>query len=256
MKLEFIYTQIITELQGISPQARAWSYILKNIIDKVKTSHITIDGTNYPEVYQHFPVDIFYIDHNEKYHNGGAYDEHKSGYDKNGKYCVYLQIGTKEITPTLNHELRHAFEDYKRISNNATRLSKTKEATQFYNKDFEKIVTGEIGIYVEPFHSILTALYLTSKLEESAYSETAYDIGDRIIPAIKDILQRNYLKNMDDDFIVERRWRQLKERVNIPILNKFDDYLSFIQWADKVIQRRAIKIYKKLIKVKYLSNTQ
>jgi len=90
MKLEHIYAQIITELQGISSQARAWSYVLGNIIKNLKpTNHITIDGTKYPEVYQHFPVDIFYITQSHGY---AAYDEKNSGYDDNGKYVVYLHI--------------------------------------------------------------------------------------------------------------------------------------------------------------------
>jgi hypothetical protein len=261
MKLEDIYAQVITEVQGISPQARAWAYVIKNVVTSIKSDKIIIDGHKYPEIYQHFPVDIFNIQKSAGY---AGYDENISGYDEDGKYVVYLHIPQEsksvtkdDIASALNHELRHAFEDYQRISKNKTRFSDSKESKLFYSGDFENFITGRIPGNFEPFKSIIRALYLTSKIEESAYSETIYDNPNHdILLELKGFLKRNYLSGLKNDKVVQKQWDKLKEQVKIPILDKFDDYMHFVKWADELIQKRATKFYRKLLKVKYLANVK
>lgn len=261
MKLLDTYKQILLEVGGISTQARAWSKIITDLTQKYKKKKLLIYGEKYPDAYEVFPVDVFHIT------NGihGEYDELKSGYDKNKKYVVYLKIPLiknifrpdliGDIESTLNHELRHAFEDYNRISKGFTPISKTKEIQQFYNKDFEKVIKGELTNYYEPFRSILYSLYLTSKVEESAYSETIVDTDIPIIEILKNILNKNYFNSsfLENDKMMTDKWNGLKSEVSIPILDKFDNYTMFINYADKIIQRRALKMYKKLQKAKYLN---
>jgi hypothetical protein len=222
-------------------------------MDNTKSNNIIVYGKNYLDAYQQFPVDIFYIKILRDVVRTGRYDEEKSGYNENGEYCIYIEISEVGIYSILNHELRHAFEDYNRISKNKTRLSKSKEANQYYNSDFEQLILGNIKGIFDPFNEILYSLYLTSKMEESGFSETVYDKPNSVIDEIKKILKKNYLYDLNDVNIANRRWNDLKSKVNIPILNKFNNYQNFVEWADNVIQKRAIKVYKKLQKVKYLS---
>jgi len=202
-------------------------------------------------VYKIFPVDIFYVEYNPAQ---TSYDENKSGYDENGNYCVYLHIsGDEDLSTSLNHELRHAFEDYNRISKNESRLSDTRESKLFYSGDFEKLITGQIKGEFGMFKSIFYVLYMTSKMEASAFAENIYDNTntDLIFGNLKYIMNRGYLNGMKNDKKVQRTWLDLKSKVKIPILDKFNDYMMFVKWVDKYIQYRAIKIFKKLQKVKY-----
>jgi len=66
----------------------------------------------------------------------------------------------------------------------------------------------------------------------------------------------NYIPYKENNRTLQRDWVDLKNKVKIPILDKFDDYMSFIKWADDYIQIRAKKIYRKLIKVRYLASVQ
>lgn len=47
---------------------------------------------------------------------------------------------------------------------------------------------------------------------------------------------------------------ELKDNINIPIFNKFDDPKSFIMWADNYIRKRGDKALKKFLKIKYTKN--
>lgn len=262
MNLEETYQNIINELQGISPQGRAWAHILLGVLKEMygngeKTTLRIVLGKRYPEPYKNFPVDLFYL---EKAPGYGYYNETKSGYDKDGRYRVYMSISNNKddsnIVTTLNHELRHAFEDYCKKSKGKPGISDSKEFKQFYAGDFEKMMKGEIKGDFTPFIYMFNALYLTSKIEASAMAENIYDnkhLG--ILKELKSIKGRNYLKGLDDKK-VQKNWNDLKSKVKIPILDKFNDYMMFVKWADKTIQIRADKVYKKLIKVRYLSDMQ
>lgn len=255
MKLEHLYEQLITEIGGLSSQSRGWANVIKDILKDEKGKEKIIYGRDYPELYQQFPVDVFYIQNTPGY---GAYDENNSGYDKNGVYVVWLYMPFENANDALSHELRHAFEDYNRISKGKPRISQTKETQDFYNADFVKLLTGKIPGYFDPFRQILTALYTTSKLEESAYTDTVVDTDLPILFRLQKILKRDYLnpRDLKNDKDVRKRWEKLKTLVDIPILNRFDDYMDFIKWADAHIQKRAWNMYKKLLKVKYLHNME
>jgi hypothetical protein len=242
---------IIKEESGISREVRYWSDIIINLIKKTKKNKLILSGRAFPDVYSKFPIDYFHIENPDFY--GAFYDENKSGYDEEGKYHVYIQLPFNDVNFSyLNHELRHAFEDYKIKSKGLGGLAKKKEGTLFFSGDFTDFVTGKIKGNLSPFREIITNLYFTSKIEQSAYSENVYDNSEAILDRIKLILtnSENVEKNYNEN-ILDKRWEELKEKVNIPIIQKFSDYKSFLDWSTNYIKNRADKVYKKLMKVKY-----
>ena len=252
----------IDEIGNINMDIRKWSPIISSLVAKSGVGEtITINGRDYPNEYKGFPVDIFHV--RVVTSGGGAYDENQSGYDNNGKYVVYFVISKFDselsIDSILNHELRHAFEDYMRISKNKTRLSKTKEGSQYFSGDFEKLMTTSIVGPYNIFRSYIRALYFTSKLEESGFSETIYDgtIYDGKSPSfIKDemyhVKRLLGAKRTPEEY--KREWDELKNNVRIPIFDRFNDYQSFIRWANKTIIRRFELIKKKFMKIKYMKD--
>lgn len=254
MELEKLFEELLKEVQGISSEVRLWSPILAHLVRKAKQNVFTVDGKNFNVAYDKFPVDVFHITLTTVM---TAYDENKSGYNDNGEYVVYFYISTMADTQTvksnLDHELRHAFEDYKRQSSGTHGLSQTREGIDFFSGDFEKLMTAKDTRQFFPFDKILMGLYLTSKLEESAYSETVRDNELRIIDMVKQQLNAQYPLLLETlPKLIERNWKNLKENINIPIFNKFNDPKSCIMWADNYIKKRGDKVLKKLMKIKYL----
>lgn len=242
---------IITEDQHVSFNSRAWSEKLVNIIKKIGNKKIRIIGEKYPELYEKFPVDYFYI-------NFGSlgvieYDENKSGYDPNGKYCVYLIMGNQGIdSDMLDHELRHAYEDYMRLSKGKPSSKDDKEVKRYFSKDGYDLLTGKLGKF-GIFNEIFYYLYLTTKIEENAYSENVYNNG--IISSKLKIQLKMFLKLNINDFLEHRyqnSWNKLKQ-YDIPILNSFNDGDEFLKWSDKHIKYKITQILKKFNKIEYKS---
>ena len=74
---------------------------------------IEIEGKYFPEAYKDFSVDKWII----KNSNRIEYDHRESGYDKDGNYLVYLNMPLYSVGGSaLNHEIKHAFDDWNRIS--------------------------------------------------------------------------------------------------------------------------------------------
>jgi hypothetical protein len=268
MKLSTLIEQSeLSELQGISFEARIWNKIIRNHIKIGKNSPvIRINGREYPKEYKVFPVDEFNIVVSSQYGSGAAYDENKSGYDNDKKYVVYLLMGPFANDSSINHELKHAYEDFMRQSKGATRLSNTKEGKMLFSGDFEKIVLDRPERQYGPFFALLMGLYYTSKIERAAYAETVYDIpadtpeiqyhNSTIIDYIVSVLRINdysYIKtNFDDPEELNNMWNELKKKYKIPIFEKFNDPESFIKWATDEIKYKGEKTLKKLRNVKYL----
>ncbi len=238
MKLENIYTDLVIETSGIAHQARAWSNFLSDIVLKSKTNKIELDGWRYPDLYKSFPIDKFYITRTE---NVGSYDETKSGYDENGDYAIYLMIpGRKGAENVLDHELRHAFDDFNRLSRGKPGLVNSTEAKLLFSGDFENLFLGRIKGDFEPFMSILRALYYTSKIEQNAYTETVFGGNEHIIDRLKEISQKDYRDILKlDPKKLEIRWNNLHYNVHIPIIQKFNNYTDFVNWTSNRIERRS-----------------
>lgn len=245
---------ILNEMGGISYEARQWANHIHDRIKDMRKGEVVINGRDDIELYEVFSVDYFIIEINEELLAGGMYDESRSGFDAD-VYCVYLIFPPKPELYALNHELRHAYEDYKRRIKDKPGLSKTKESYNLFSGDFTALMTGDIKGNYGFFPKVIQALYYTSKIEESAYGESMVDKKDYIYDRIKNIVKIDYTDfRYYDQRVLERSWNNFRTDVNIPIIKKFKDYKSFLIWADKTIKHRGGKVLKKLLKLKYLRN--
>lgn len=251
----------ITELHGISFDARIWNPVIKSRLKLAKSyiknnkavPDLTIIGREYPTEYSAFPIDEIKLTIDPKYGNGAGYDERNSGYDERGKYVVYLAFGPLADDSATNHELRHAYEDYMRNSKGRKSLGQSKEGILLFGGDFEKLMMTQTYAYA-PFHSIFAGLYYTSKIERSAFADTVYDSGTQMITEIEMIMRENRFERLakSDPATLKRNWDRLKSDYKIPILEKFgDDYMGFIKWATTTIKNKGEKTLKKLRKVNF-----
>lgn len=245
---------IIKEEQNINFNIRKWSHYLLRLIRKNDNDNFIVNGSDYPDAYEKFPVDEFNITiMSTLQENSGMYDENESGFI-NGKYVIKLIFARMIDEFVINHELRHAYEDFMRKKNNGTPLSKTKEVHQLMSGDFADLMLGRRNYGI--FNQVFKGLYMTSKVEESAYGETIYDGITPIFNMVKQYMNNSYNvvseKNRER---YENHWKRMKEDIKIPILDKFNDYQSFLNWADKRINERGEKVLKKLHKINYYRNT-
>ena len=142
MKLITIFEEIeLNELQGVSFDARVWTPILRSYIKISKNSiNPVINGRDHLKEYKVFPIDYIHFQVDEKYGDGAMYDENKSGYDGNDQYHAYFIFGDHADYSSLNHELKHAFEDFKRMSKGRTPIRQTKEVIDYFSGDFDKLM--------------------------------------------------------------------------------------------------------------------
>lgn len=249
--------QIIKEQAGISFLVREWSDIIYNeIMDNPEQHHgkgrIIIDGYQF-EIYDELPIDYFVIDF---YDTMTGYDQTKSGYDKNGYYVVVLYIqpalvkGSRgySLKSALNHELKHAYQDYMRVSKGYGNVDTTKESKEIYTEDFVKLLNSRN--LEGPIKDILRFYYYITNLERDAYLENVYDGNNEYVDKVKQVLNTdfNYYKKYPN---LESNWEQISN-LNIPIVNKQKDSNSFIDYSSKRLKRDAEKILKRINKMKYI----
>jgi hypothetical protein len=267
MKLLTLAEEVINELQGISFDARIWNPVVKSQIrlgnsylkSKKPVPEFKIYGKDYPKEYKVFPIDEMSIKIDEKYNDGGIYDEDISGYDNNKIYRVYFTFGPLAMDSTINHELRHAYEDYMKLFKGRPATKESKECSTLFGKEFERFMTmgKSTANYFHAFYHLIVGLYYTSKIETSGFAETIYDepsIG--VISTIKSLIRYSNAEEIKKSLKPEellKRWIQLKENYKIPILQRFKNYEDFIKWACDEINYKGNKTLKKLLKVKYLS---
>ena len=253
----------INELSSMSSASRSWIDILINVsnslgyknINKFKKDYpegydTVLLGKDYPEAYARFPVDKFEL---KIAADIIKYDEQISGY-KNNQYVVYFILSPMSEKSHISHELKHAFEDYKRLTKGKPGLKDTKESKLFFwpVMDFEKLVTDKSSKYA-PFSDILRGIYYTSKIEESAFSDTVFDGYDELIPYLYDYINGRFERNMRyfPENMLQNSWNNVKHDFKIPIFNKYNDYKPFLTWSLEYIKYRASKVIKRLQKVKY-----
>lgn len=250
----------INELHGISFDARVWTPVIKSRLRLANTyikngkevPDLTIIGREYPKEYKSFPIDQLKAVVNPEYINGAAYDEQNSGYDQNRNYVVHMVFGPYADDSAVNHELRHAYEDFMRNSKGSKSIKQTKEATLLFTGDFEKLMMTS-GKPYEPYHSLFRGLYFTSKIERSAYSDTVYDDNMPVIKIIDDIIKKSNIEDIlkINPKMLEINWNRFKSSFKIPILDKFNDYMSFLRWVTDEIQYKGKISLKKLRKVQF-----
>jgi len=109
-----------------------WSYYQTPKIDKIE-----INGKDFPKEYKDFSVDKWVINNSTRI----EYDHRKSGYNDKGEYVVYLNMPMSSIGGSaLIHEIKHAFDDWNRMSKGAPPLRTGWEIKNIYTPDFEKLV--------------------------------------------------------------------------------------------------------------------
>ena len=246
----------ITESAGISFESRVWTDIIYDeIMSKPEEkTRIIIDGYNYPEAFDKFPIDYVVIDY---YDRITGYGQDYSGYDNDGNYIVHLYIQPKlvrgqggySLKSTLNHEMRHAWEDYNRRSKGLPSIDDTKEAKELYNKDFIHLMSD--NKVVGPIKDVLKYFYYLSKLETGPYMENVYDQNPTYESLVREIATKDF-ENFKERFDLELNWHLINTNYNIPFTKKFKSATDFIDYSAKELRKRAHKVIKKINKVKYV----
>ncbi|MEI7669867.1 MAG: YqaJ viral recombinase family protein, partial [Pseudomonadota bacterium] len=141
---------IIKESAGVSFIVREWADIIYQILKGLNPSEqrLIIDGQDYPLQFKEFSVDYFVIDFND-WTNG--YLDETSGYDKDGNYVVHIMVLNQfrkqpYMLTILNHEVKHAYQDWQRRSKGYEGIFNTKEVKEVYTGDFIKIIKDKINL--------------------------------------------------------------------------------------------------------------
>lgn len=253
-KIKQTIKNIIKENTGISFPVREWATILHKEITNNPEEGVRyiIDGYDYPELFKDFQVDYFVVDYHPSII---GYIPEYSGYDKDGNYVVVIYI-TKQLTSgvtnytllsVLNHELKHAYEDYNRIKSGYGNMDTTKESKEFYTKDF---VTYLSSTGTNPLKSLLKDYYYLSDIEISAYLENIYDGNKQYEYDVREVLNKDYYKILNHPNI-ESEWFKLKS-MDIPFLNKFNTLEDFVINSENKLKNKANKVLKKINKMKYV----
>jgi hypothetical protein len=248
----------LNELGGISTDARSWSEIIVSEIKKNNPKDFIINGNEYPEVYNVFPVDNFKV----KFLPIGAfgYDQDNSGF-VGDNYVVTLVVDpnlTHKIDiSVINHEMKHAYQDFKRYENKSVGIKDSRFIKDMYTEDFQKIIVGFMqgkgrG---DRLITLLYLYYILSSVEQAAYLENIYDegpngnmwgYGGQIIGGIK------LLDNLNLTKLNEKTWEELMQ-ADIPFVKKFKSKEEFISYSERYLKKLGEKFRKKINKMKYLN---
>lgn len=246
----------LTEGAGISFEARKWGETIYNEImnNPDEKKRLIIDGYDHPEAFNGFPIDYVVIDF---YDRLTGYGQEHSGYDKDGNYVVLLYIQPKllqgqggyNLKSVLNHEMKHAWEDYNRLSKGLPSIEHTKESQELYNRDFilmlsDQNITG-------PIKEILKYYYYLSNLEKSAYLENVYDQNPTYERVVREIARKDF-ESFKDRHDLDINWHLMNTAYDIPFLKKFKSPREFIDYSAEELRSKAVKITKKINKMRYI----
>lgn len=248
----------LKESAGISFEAREWANILYYLLGNMGKNEprLIVDGQDYPEQYEKFSVDYFVIDFND-WTNG--YLDKTSGYDNDGNYVVHLmvlnQFRNRDYMRTiLNHELKHAYQDWQRQRKGYPSITNTKESQEIYTDDFVRAVKDRVNVG-HFFKEILKGYYLLSDLELNAFMENVYDrdtLNDykKMVSRLKDFdaVKATYYEDPND---LGENWLTLVS-LDIPFLKKYKDYTSFLNASTKYFNRRADEVLRKINRLEYV----
>ena len=246
----------INEVAGISFEARKWAEIIYNeiISNPEEKSRLIIDGYDYPEAFDGFPIDYVVIDF---YDRLTGYGQEHSGYDKDGNYVVLLYIqpqlvrgqGGYSLQSALNHEMKHAWEDYNRLSKGLPSVEQTKESQEMYNRDYILMLSDQN--VRGPIKEILKYYYYLSNLEKSAYLENVYDQNPAYERVVREIAGMNF-EPFKERFDLDVNWHLMNTAYDIPFLKKFKSPIDFIDYSAEELRSKALKMIKKINKMKYI----
>lgn len=248
--------KVIKENVGISFEVREWANILYGLLDGYTEQRLIVDGQDYPEIYEKFTVDYFVIDFNG-WTNG--YLDKTSGYDADGNYVVHLMVlekfrGRSYMKTILNHEVKHAYQDWQRQRKGYPGIINTKESLEMYTDDFVKVLKDRIKVG-KFFKEILKYYYLLSDLELNAFMENVYDndnINDykKMISGLTDFdaHRATYYEHPDE---LESDWNTLRS-LDLPFIKKYKDYTSFLLASTKYFRQRSQEILRRINKMEYV----
>jgi hypothetical protein len=250
--------QILNESAGVSFEVREWGDIIYNEVLSSNEDRIIIDGYDHYDTYVKFPIDYVVIDF---YDEITGYDPKKSGYDKDGYYVVLLYIQPQivdgkskfDLKSALNHELKHAYQDFKRVSKGHPNLDNTKESKEFYTDDFIGLLSSKDN--KGPIKTILKYYYYLSKLERDAYLENVYDGNTEYEKIVRKVLNTDFKRFLDNNgptSQLSNNWESIS-KLDIPLLKKHDAE-SFVKYSEKRLKDEAEKVIKKINKLKYIHN--
>jgi len=231
---------------------KQYSYYQQPKIDKIE-----INGKDFPDAYEGFSVDKWVITPSNRI----EYDHRKSGYDDNGQYVVYLNMSLSSVGGSaLVHEVKHAYDDWNRMSKGAPPIRMGWEAVNIYTPDFEKLVlgSGKINPMLSP---IIKYYYLGSKLESPAYLENEYDnfsIMGNYRETAKKLMNFKASSLMDKNGNpakgLQESWNDLITNYDIPFFRKFKNVLDFLNYTEKYFNKRGSDIIKRIDKMRYVHN--
>lgn len=221
-----------------------------------KIDKIEISGKDFPDAYKDFKVDKWIITNSGRI----EYDHWKSGYDKEGNYVVYLNMPMSAIGGSaLVHEIKHAYDDWNRMSKGAPPIRDGWEIKNIYTPDFEKLVLGG-GYKLSPMlNPIIRYYYLGSKLESPAYLENEYDnsgLGGDYRGTAKKMMNfkaSNFLNKKGEPAKgLQESWTKLITEYDIPFFRKFKNVVDFLNYTEKHFNKRGRNIMKRIDKMRYV----
>lgn len=248
----------IVESAGISFEVREWANVIFHLLDGLDDSEprLIVDGQEWPEQFEKFSVDYFVIDYND-WTNG--YLDETSGYDADGNYVVHIMVLNQfrhdpYMKTILNHEIKHAYQDWQRRRKGYEGIFATKEVKDVYTGDFIKVIKDKIK--VGPFFKdMLKKYYLLTDLELNAFKENVYDndyinnykrmVKDLINFDADTVTYRQNIKSLEND------WETLLS-TDIPFLKKYKTYQDFLNASETYFKKRGEEILKKINKLEYV----
>ena len=228
-----------------------YSYTPQPKIDKIE-----INGKDFPDAYEDFKVDKWVITNSGRI----EYDHWKSGYNEAGEYVVYLNMPMSSIGGSaLVHEIKHAYDDWNRMSKGAPPIRAGWEIKNIYTPDFEKLVLGGSFKLSPMLHPIIRYYYLGSKLETPAYLENEYDNAS-MMGSYRDTAKKmmnfkasNFLdKRGNPAKGLQESWTELITNYDIPFFRKFKNVVDFLNYTQKHFNKRGRDIMKRIDKMRYV----
>lgn len=211
---------------------------------------VIVDGKKYPEEYKKFSVDKWVFKNSSRI----EYDHRNSGYDNQGNYIVYFNVPIMSLTEgAFIHEIKHAYDDWNRMSHGGKPIRDTWEVKNIYTPDFEKLVLGGSSKYPQ-LGPLIRYFYLGSKLETPAYLENEYDGA-----GINYLSTARYMRDFDTKRFfnkkgepaqgLEQEFQEMK-KLDIPIFKKYKNVSDFLNYVKKYFNQRGEDIFKRIVKMK------
>jgi len=217
---------------------------------------VIIDGQQYPEAYEKFKVDKWVINNSGRI----EYDHRESGY-KDGEYTVVLNMPMSSIGGSmLVHEVKHAYDDWNRISKGYPSINDSWEVQNIYTPDFERLVLGGSYKLSPMLHPIIRYYYLGSKLETPAYLENEYDNAGftnyrDIAKKLMNFKVSNFTNKKGEPAKgLQDSWTNMLIDYNIPYFRKYPDVMDFLRATEKYFNKRGRDIMKRIDKMRYVHN--